>query len=120
MQFVCNFVISKVVFLLEEREEEHLNVNEVEESSDFDIENIHNDNRKYKPYRDKKIMDKTNDATTTTTVKKTLTETDIREKVKKQLSKTQKNKHRRKIKKGEASLSSKQKRENSCIINDSW
>jgi len=76
-------------------------------------------NKNYKPFRDKKNNDKTETIHHTTIMKKKLTETDIREKVKKQLSKTQKQSRRRKVKKGEASFSCKQKRENTCIIKDS-
>ena len=53
-------------------------------------------------------------------VRKPFTESDIRERVKKSLSKTQKQNHRRRVKKGEASCTTKQKKENLNVIKDSW
>merc|ERR1712058_106478 len=80
--------------------------------SDSDLENLHEDNKRYRPFRDENVADKDVSIPSTTMVlKKTLTQSDIREKVKKQMSKTQKMNQRRKIKKGEASLARKQRRE---------
>lgn len=90
-------------------------------NSDSDLENLHEDNKKYRPFRDKNATDKdVSIASSTMVLKKTLTESDIREKVKKQLSKTQKMNQRRKIKKGEASLARRKRRENDNVVKDSW
>ena len=84
------------------------------------------DNRKYRPFRDKKT-NHTRDRTipppapaTTTITKKKLTETDIREKVKKQMSKTQRDSRKRRVKKGEAGSGGQQRRENMNTINHDW
>ncbi|XP_002164445.1 serine/threonine-protein kinase RIO2 isoform X1 [Hydra vulgaris] len=89
-----------------------------ESESDENLENYHTDNRNHRPYRDAK---KLKEISNTTLVKlKVQTQEDIKEKVKKiVLSKTQKDNHRRKVKKGESSVSTKLKQENRFVIKDS-
>ena len=98
--------------------------NEDEEIEEDDIPDIANENKSHRPYRDNIIIknEDENNAKGYTTVKvrKPFTESDIRERVKKSLSKTQKQNHRRRVKKGEASYTTKQKKENLSIIKDSW
>ena len=98
--------------------------NEDEEIEEDDIPDIANENKSHRPYRDNIIIknEDENNAKgyTTMKVRKPFTESDIRERVKKSLSKTQKQNHRRRVKKGEASYTTKQKKENLNIIKDSW
>jgi len=91
--------------------------NEEEEEED---EHSCNNNSEYRPFRDKKKAreDTSVERTTTQIIRKKLTESEIREKVKKQLSKTQKDSRRRRVKRGEAQT--KQRRENINAIHDSW
>ena len=93
-----------------------------EENSDSDLEHLHEENKKYRPYRDQHLEDKEKPIQRTTLAKssKSYTEKDISERVKKSLSKTQRHTHRRKVKKGEASLATEKKNEQRYVIKDSW
>jgi len=106
----------------DENEEENEDNEEEEEEDNEEEEEEHscNNNSDYRPFRDKKKdrEDKTVERRTTQIIRKKLTESEIREKVKKQLSKTQKDSRRRRVKRGEAQT--KQRRENINAIHDSW
>lgn len=93
-----------------------------EDSSDSDLENLHENNKSYRPFRDNylKLSEDNSGDTTTNILKKSLTAAGVKERVKKQVSKTQKMNHRRKVKKGEASLSRRKRRENDDAVKDSW
>lgn len=113
----------------ESENEEELTIeneeNESESVSEDELEEISNDNKTYRPYRDNIMKNRNSnneDIKTYTSVKMKApyTESDIRDRVKKSLSKTQKHNHRRKVKKGEASYITKQKQENRIIIKESW
>merc|ERR1712168_1479981 len=84
-------------------------------------ENINNQSR---PFRDK--MNKREgpevaaESLVTRTTMKTLTEKDIRDKVKKSLSKQQKENQRRRVKKGESALNTRMRNEQRLEIKDSW
>jgi len=108
----------------EEEEESDTNSECSNDESNNSNEDIENDNKKFRPYRDTKKHVKTveteEDKVTIVKSKKAYTEADVRERVKKSLSKTQKNNHRRKVKRGEAGLATKEKAENRMIIKDMW
>ncbi|XP_057312012.1 uncharacterized protein LOC130650057 [Hydractinia symbiolongicarpus] len=84
-----------------------------ETSTDSELENLHEMNKNYKPHRDCKTKSHL------TVTKPKYSQSDIKERVKKSLSKTQKTNRRRKVKKGEANVTTKQKAENRSIIKDS-
>ena len=91
--------------------------NSASESEDFEA--FHVENKKHRPYRDAKEP-KENPPNTTLVKFKVQTQEDIKEKVKKTiLSKTQKDCHRRRVKKGESSVSTKIQQENRFVIKDS-
>jgi len=89
---------------------------------DMDIEK--NTNTQSRPFRDKMnkkeksaVLD---DSSVTRTTMKTLSEKDIRDKVKRSLSKQQKENQRRRVKKGESALSTRMRTEQRNEIKDSW
>merc|ERR1712048_1068252 len=101
----------------EEDSEEESDEEEVEEDSsdvelseeDEDIEQ--NDNKVLRPFRDSKVKDidnvsdtEINQPNVTIIKRRELTEKDIRERVRKTISKQQKERQRRNVKKGEASV----------------
>ena len=90
--------------------------------SDSDLENLHEENKKHRPYRDRESKKESDYVSKTTDARKNknYTRTDIKERVKKSLSKTQKQNHRRTVKKGEASLTTHKQNEQRSIIKDSW
>ena len=89
---------------------------------EVDIEE--NINTQSRPFRDK--MNKKEgpevaaESLVTRTTMKTLTEKDIRDKVKKSLSKQQKENQRRRVKKGESALNTRMRTEQRNEIKDSW
>jgi len=102
------------------------NEEELVDEIDEDLEDLRIDNKDNKPFRDnhpKQKDDVTSGQNNNVTIvkkKKNFTEADIREKMKKHVSKTKKDQHRRRVKKGEASVATKQKNENKFVIKDSW
>ena len=82
-------------------------------------------NKDSKPFRDAKPKYKDRQrekskSNVTIITKKKLTETDIRDKVSKNISKYKIDQHRRRVKKGEASVTTNLKKENKFAIKDSW
>lgn len=94
---------------------------------DSDLEDLQAQNMNSKPFRDSKpktnenrLEGTVNKNVTVVTKKKTLSEADIRERVKKTISKNKKDHQRRRVKKGESAVLTKQKQENKFAIKDSW
>lgn len=87
---------------------------------EVDIEE--NINTLSRPFRDKSSKKEISvfDSSVTRTTMKTLSEKDIRDKVKKSLSKQQKENQRRRVKKGESALSTRMRTEQRNEIKDSW
>lgn len=110
----------------DEKENDNASDNE-EENSDSDLEDIQAHNTQSKPFRDCKPSKSKRDTETkdarrpvTIVTKKKLTEADIKDRARKTVSKTRKDQHRRKVKKGEASAVTQQKKENKYTIQDGW
>lgn len=111
----------------DEDEKDKQEINDSSSDSDSDLEDIQKHNKESKPFRDNLATQADSQSTapqqpqgTLVTRRKGYTDADIRDKVKKTMSKTRKDNQRRRVKKGEAGMATKLTKENRLIINDSW
>ena len=99
---------------------------EEDEEDEYDEDGVLKiQNKDSKPFRDAKPKYKDrkreeSKSNVTIITKKKYSETDIRDKVRKHITKNKKDQHRRRVKKGEASVSTNLKKENKFAIKDSW
>jgi len=110
----------------ESESEEDEDEDEEEEEDEYDEDGVLKiQNKDSKPFRDAKPKYKDrkreeSKSNVTIITKKKYSETDIRDKVRKHITKNKKDQQRRRVKKGEASVSTNLKKENKFAIQDSW
>ena len=92
------------------------------DSEDSEIEQLHHQNKSYKPYRDKqnKAEDDEKESVASRSVRprKVLDENEIKKRVKKTITNRQKQERRHRLRKGESSVFTKVRQENRFTIKD--
>ena len=92
------------------------------DSDDSEIEQLHHQNKSYKPYRDEKNKGEDDEKETvgprSVRPRKVLDESEIKKRVKKTISSRQKQERRHRLRKGESSVFTKARQENRFTIKD--
>ncbi len=103
-------------------ERDKLPENEDEESDDSDLDQLRNENKSYRPYRDCKVNDDKIDTKEYRTVKprRVLDEQEIKKRVRKTMTNRKKQERRQRLRKGESGKETEVKRDHRLTIKEGF